>query len=836
MQRQMQQQMQWQKTAVNTGQIQGLSMLEPAIPQEEADRLAELVSLRLLDTLPEERFDRITRIAKRLFQVSIALVSLVDAERQFFKSRQGCEPTETPRNISFCGHAILQPDIFVVQNALADPRFVDNPLVTGAPYIRFYAGFPLQGPGGQRVGTLCLIDTEPRTLDAEQLETLRELGHWVEMEMNSARVDEKARQLEREGQILEQLKALNQQLADTTHLQQAILNGTEYGIISADLAGRIVLFNAGAEHMLGYSADEMIGQSPACFHVEAEIVARAEQLSAELGQLIEPGFATFVAKAKLGQPDEGEWTYVRKDGSKFPVRLSVTALFDQKQEVSGFVGIAYDLTALRRIEHMKHEFISTVSHELRTPLTSIRGSLGLLASGVVGVMPERAQVMIDIAKSNCERLVRLINDILDIEKIESGNMRFDMVRQALLPLVEQSISMTQAYSAQYQVQLRTAFQCDGNILALVDADRLLQVLVNLISNACKFSPAGGEVLLGVDLCPDWVRVSVKDQGPGISGEFRHRIFQKFAQNDSSDTRSKGGTGLGLNISKAIIERMNGRIGFVSEEGRGSEFFIELPYSVALAVPAGEADILICEDDPDIAHLLSLILQTGGYGSVVANDAATARRLLCERRFSAMTLDLALPGEDGLSLLRWMRAQPALQDFPVVVVSAKAEAGREEMQGGAVAVLDWMSKPIDEQRLLQVLRNSGAGEAGRVPRILHVDDDADVLKVVGAVLAADFDVVPAASLQQAREKLAQERFHLILLDLSLPDGNGAELLGSLPAPNQATPVVIFSAHEVEYGMLEKVRAALVKSKTSNEQLSQTLQKLMGHLCRNNMTGE
>jgi signal transduction histidine kinase len=246
-----------------------------------------------------------------------------------------------------------------------------------------------------------------------------------------------------------------------------------------------------------------------------------------------------------------------------------------EQVLAGFVVIAQDLSERKKIEQLKNEFISTLSHELRTPLTSIRGALGLLAGGAAGEMPGPARSLLEIASKNCERLVRLINDMLDVEKIESGSMRFDAVVQPLLPLLEQAVAATTAFADQFQVSFDLRSEA-GETYAAVDADRLLQVLVNLLSNASKFAPAGDVVEVRLRRLQAVARVSVIDHGVGIPTEFRSRIFQKFAQADATDSRQKGGTGLGLNISKAIVEKHRGTIDFISEPGVQTEFYVDLP--------------------------------------------------------------------------------------------------------------------------------------------------------------------------------------------------------------------------------------------------------------------
>ncbi|MEO7912140.1 MAG: PAS domain S-box protein [Roseiflexaceae bacterium] len=236
--------------------------------------------------------------------------------------------------------------------------------------------------------------------------------------------------------------------------------------------------------------------------------------------------------------------------------------------------IVRNITERKQIERMKNEFVATVSHELRTPLTSIRGALGLIAGGVAGAVPPNVQRMVDIACTNSDRLIRLINDILDIEKIESGNLAFALQPFALLPLVAQAIEANRAYGAQFNVTF-TLDDLAHDRWVNVDSDRLIQALTNLLANAAKFSPPGGTVLVRVSRNADMLQVAISDQGPGIPAAFRDRLFQKFAQADSSTTREKGGTGLGLSITKAIIERLGGQIACAPNQ-RGATFVIDLP--------------------------------------------------------------------------------------------------------------------------------------------------------------------------------------------------------------------------------------------------------------------
>jgi signal transduction histidine kinase len=234
-----------------------------------------------------------------------------------------------------------------------------------------------------------------------------------------------------------------------------------------------------------------------------------------------------------------------------------------------------DISERKSIERLKNQFISTVSHELRTPLTAITGALGLMAGGVLGEVPDEARAMLLIAQTNSQRLTALINDLLDMERLVEGGLPLEMEPQPVMPLVDRAVSDNATYAARYDVTLDVCRRCDD---ALIDVDglRLVQILSNLLSNACKFAPEGSVVSIDVDADGETVRISVRDTGPGIPDSFRDSIFGKFSQADASDSRERGGTGLGLAISKELTERMHGRIGFDSSPGHETVFHVEFP--------------------------------------------------------------------------------------------------------------------------------------------------------------------------------------------------------------------------------------------------------------------
>ncbi len=357
-------------------------------------------------------------------------------------------------------------------------------------------------------------------------------------------------------------KAAVRVMRENAHYTQAILDNVIDGIVTIDSRGTIQSINLAGENIFRYTADEIIGKNVK--------LLMSESYHSEHDGYLQNYHATGIPRV-IGSRREMEGR--RKDGSVFPMELAMSQSLHQGRPL--FIGLVRDITERKRVDSMKTEFVSTVSHELRTPLTSISGALGLIVGGVLGDLPEQARLMLDIAYKNSERLAVLIDDLLDMEKLAAGNMQLDLQVQLLMPLVEQTLATVSTYGDQYQVRFDLIERAD-EARVRVDGRRLQQVLTHFLSNAVKFSPSGAQVEIAVRLQQEKVRVEVIDHGPGIPGEFRKRIFQKFSQADSSDSRQKGGTGLGLAISKELIERMDGVIGFDSEEGRGARFYFQLP--------------------------------------------------------------------------------------------------------------------------------------------------------------------------------------------------------------------------------------------------------------------
>lgn len=830
-------------------------MQAPPIPDNERQRLIALNSLAILDTPAEAAFDRITRIARKALGVSTVLISLVDANRQWFKSRQGLDATETSRAISFCGHAILGDGLFEIPDTHADPRFADNPLVTGAAQIRFYAGMPLRSHAGYALGTLCLIDSAPRTLTLEERDQLADLAGLAETELQRReqleQVQLRATLAELKNSESKRLET-DQALQSRERLLRTIIDNIPMNIYAKDRNGRKVLANRselahlglaseadilgkhdrdlypahlvpqseqedravldngetlsqleneGADHQgnpLWYrtskiplrnqsgditglvglsidvteehyirqnlrrqlqflhilndiaadaksSLDERLNRALAlgCEHLglEVGIISRIEQdrytvrwcqappttvlspgdefalgdtfcslVMNNDGELIihsangtafeqHPCYQRFGVESYVGirlqvratvygtlnfsashrkstALDETDLAFVRLLGrwveaslereqdqrnlqqrearlrvlfelspigialtdlasgqfiavndalvkqsgygrdqllamNKKDLSTSLSTLIDQQglrgtntKEQFGPVEakvrhrdghnypvmviglqvleadgtqllwtVYQDISDQRRIERLKNELVSSVSHELRTPLTSISGSLKLLEAGHLGQLPEPAGKMLGIALKNADRLILLVNDLLDMDKLIAGRMPFDLQPTSLRQLLSTTADNIAGYANLHKITV--VVDDVPPVRVRVDAMRFEQVMANLLSNAIKFSPEGETVTIGVAVSTSSVAIRVTDRGPGIPDSFKPQIFQRFSQADNRDNRQIGGTGLGLAISQSIVQTMGGELSFESRPGL-TEFRVVVP--------------------------------------------------------------------------------------------------------------------------------------------------------------------------------------------------------------------------------------------------------------------
>jgi signal transduction histidine kinase len=662
------------------------------VSEFEQSRLQALLGYRVLDTPADPAFDRLTALASDLFDAPIALVSLVDDERQWFKSRVGLDECETPRDQAFCAHAIkLDPGaVMVVEDATQDPRFLDNPLVTGAPGIRFYAGAVLTSADGHNLGTLCVIDTKarPEGLSHREANRLRALAQVVIDELELARTTRKSVEKRR-------LLSLAEAVSGVGHWRHVIKTGE-------------VRWSDEVYRIHGVTRETF---DPA-FNAAVEFYGPEER--ATLDALILSALAT-------GEGYDFEMNLRRADGETRVVVCRAVCELDENGAVEAMFGVFQDVTehvdALRAAQTAtvaKAEFLANISHELRTPLTSILGFSNLLKQSDGLASDERRYA--DRIQTASQALLSVINDILDVSKLEAGGVELDPRPFDVMQLAREAMELIEPQAQAKGLTLKiTGGGLDG--LLVGDGPRLRQVMLNFLSNAAKFT-ARGAITLDARGEPDGqggvrLAVCVTDTGIGFAPEQAERLFERFVQADGSTTRDYGGTGLGLTISQRLIEMMDGDIGAIGRPGQGATFWFTVPLNLAsggAAIPAHEASrprlvsarVLLADDAAANRELVGGVLTQLGLDVESVEDGAAAVHAVSRGDFDLVLMDIHMPGMDGLAATRAIRAMGGrFADLPILALTANVEPCHLKLY--AEAGLDGhIAKPIDFGALVSEL--------------------------------------------------------------------------------------------------------------------------------------
>jgi len=515
-------------------------------------------------------------------------------------------------------------------------------------------------------------------------------------------------------------------------LQHAILTSASFSIIATDEKGIIQLFNVGAERMLGYRAAEVVNRiSPGDMHDPQEVMARAQALSLELATPITPGFEALAYKASRGIEDSYELTYIRKDGSRFPAIVSITALRDDYGEIIGYLLIGTDNSVRKRVElelnqalaaaekatRAKSDFLSSMSHELRTPLSAILGFAQLMESGTPSPTIAQKRSLDQILKAGWY-LLELINEILDLALIESGKLPLSLEPISLIEVVREIEAMIEPQAKQRDIRM-TFPQFKLPYFVNADRTRLKQVLINLLSNAIKYNKVGGTVVVDfIERAPGRMRICVKDTGEGLSADKLAQLFEPFNRL-GKETGVDEGTGIGLTVSKRLVELMNGAIGVESTVGTGSVFWIELnltakpqsaaaapePGAVAIAQDHAERQLrtlLYVEDNPANLMLVEdLIARRPDLRLLSATDGNLGIEFARAYLPEAILMDINLPGISGIQALKILRADPATAHIPVIALSANA-LPRDIKKGLEAGFFRYLTKPIKVDEFMDTL--------------------------------------------------------------------------------------------------------------------------------------
>jgi PAS domain S-box-containing protein len=527
-------------------------------------------------------------------------------------------------------------------------------------------------------------------------------------------------------------------------LQSAIFNSANFSSIATDAKGVIQIFNVGAERMLGYTADEVMNKiTPADISDPREVIERAQTLSEELDTTITPGFEALVFKASRGIEDIYELTYIRKDGSRFPAVVSVTALRDAQNAIIGYLLIGTDNTARKLVEAertrldqalldknaelenarfmaekanlAKSEFLSSMSHELRTPLGAILGFAQLMESG--SPTPSQKRSIDQILKAGWY-LLELINEILDLALIESGKLSMSMEPVSLAEVLRECDSMIEPLAHKHGISVRFS-HFEAPCFVQVDRTRVKQVLINLLSNAIKYNRVGGTVVVeSIPTQTDSIRICVRDTGEGLDAKQLAKLFQPFNRL-GREASSEQGTGIGLVVAKRLVEWMGGVIGVESTVGKGSVFWIELKLTTEAQVCAhtAESTAVVTTHAPDCKPLQTLLYVEDNPANMMLVEDIVARRpdiLLLKATDGAsgieiarsalpdvILMDINLPGISGLKALEILSKDPATAHIPVIALSANA-IPRDIEKGLTAGFFRYLTKPIKVNEFMDTL--------------------------------------------------------------------------------------------------------------------------------------
>ncbi len=819
----------------------------PNPPNEEA-RLATLANYDLLDTPPQPEFEHLTAMAARFFNVPIAVVALVDAERVWYESCHGLHMTETPRAMAFCACTILGTVPFIVPDAAADERFADGELVAGPARVRFYVGVPLITLAGVPLGSLCLMDTAPRAFSEAEAASLTQMGNVVMAAIEAHHTEQRLRREiavhEQTTQSLREVEARYRRTAENTpgmvyqlviradgsaefpfvsdacrailELEPATLqrDASEYMrlIHPKDKAGRdrliaealrtlqplrwegrfilpsgkikwvqissqpermpngdmcwdglllditerkqvenrLLMLSSSVEHandvILVTSAEPVDEPGPRIIYVNKAFTINtgytAEEAIGKTPRILQGPDTSAEARAtirralKAWEPVRVELLNYRKDGSEFWVELNIVPVANERGWWTHWVSVQRDITERKQVEQAltqaalttgqareeaeranraKSEFLSRMSHELRTPLNAILGFGQLLE---MDKPTDRQREKLSHILKGGQHLLGLINEVLDISRIESGQIELTLEAVNVEKVFNEASDLIQPLAAQRGIHVGRCLGRASKGFLLADRQRLVQVVLNLLSNAVKYNRSGGTV--GISCEPaaraGSLRLAVTDTGPGIAPADLAKLFTPFERLAAEHSNIEG-SGIGLAISKRLVEAMGGTVGVESTPGHGSTFYLELPAAViketaqpaALApepLPSDGPVILCIEDNLSNYSLVELALEAKrpDVRLVGAMLGRLGLEMAREQRPDLILLDLQLPDIPGDELLQRLQEDERTRDIPVIMVTADATNGqsRRLLKLGAHA---YLTKPLNIPMFLRTIEDA-----------------------------------------------------------------------------------------------------------------------------------
>lgn len=734
-------------------------MLSAPLPDNEEERLKKLYELNILDTFEEQAYDDLTHLAAQICDVPIALISLIDRDRQFLKSHYGLNVNEISREFGFCPHAILDNDLTIVEDAKKDERFHDNPLVTDGPRVNFYAGAPLIFSGDIRIGTLCVVDYKARTITPDQQLALQALARQVVSQLELRQSVEELKNFNKyrtayltkmehsetrersRGSILEKL-AKGSSLGDVLDaIALSIENeieGALCSILTLDDEGKHLLIGAAPslpkfynDAIHGLEIGYGIGSCGTAAHSGQRIIVEDVQ--------VHPFWESFKElTSKAGLVSCWSEPIINKENNvlgTFAIYFATPCVPDKAglstiEYAAHLTGIAIQHKqkeeSLIKAERMavsanmaKSEFLSNMSHELRTPLNAIMGFGQLLEMAAEHEVDKEAKNNASEIVKAGSHLLELINEILDLSKIEAGKLKLHIKDCSLNDLLHECIKLIKPLAARQAIHIIDDITFAADHTINVDHTRMKQVLLNLLSNSIKFNKPEGTVTLACEaIGTEYLRIKVTDTGKGLTKQQQKKLFSPFERVDTD--KNIEGTGIGLVISKRMVELMGGAVGFDSQPGHGSTFWVQVvlsqtnkqrssiaePDAINVASnsvePSPQKTILYIEDNPANLDMVKQVIEKfTSYGFISAPNAHLGFVLAEAKIPDLILMDINLPGMDGYEARNQLQMNPATCNIPMIAVSANAMSSdiKKGMQAG---FKNYLTKPVNMKMLLSMV--------------------------------------------------------------------------------------------------------------------------------------
>ena len=696
--------------------------------------------------------------------------------------------------MGLAGWVIETREPVIVPDVTKDPRWLPDE-EESTPERKSAMAVPLNA-SDDVLGVLLLFHPDLDYFTTDHLKLVSAAATQVATAINNAELYQLITdQAERLGVML------RTQRAEAAKLQ-AIVEGIADGVLVLDANRQVILMNSAAARILGLDTTLVEEQ-----HL-SELLGQAEStvdqaLAQQLYDKLVTGMEHFSSQESSGGRETPGLNFrMEADGKVVMVNLSPVSL--TSGELPSLVTVLRDISREAEVERLKNEFISTVSHELRTPMTSIKGYTDLLVNERVGVLSEQQRRFVQVIKNNADRLTALVNDILDISRIETGRIKLQIEPLNLGTLINDAVDIFRGRMAEKSLELTLDL---APTLPPVrgDESRVTQILENLTSNAWKYTPEGGHVTVRTRIVDDFVQVDVSDTGIGIDSKDLPQIFDRFYRTEQAEVQAVDGSGLGLSIVKMFVELLGGTVWVESEINQGSTFSFTLPLAVEAPLESSAEDtmgpkVLVVDDDEHIVQLLRHQLETEGYRVLTAQRGEDVFQLAITEQPDLITLDILLANMNGFEVLEQLKEDPTTSDIPVIIVSVVSDA---ETRGLALGAVGYIGKPFEEHQVLSqihgVLTSLGTGEHAPLNHVLVVDDDRHIVDWLKEALTNSGFVVQGAYNGSEALALAREDSpDLILLDLKMPDMDGYEVIRHLRQEHitRNIPVIVITGTPID----------------------------------------